>query len=169
MDLTRYIRDIPDFPKKGIIFKDISTLWKDPGAYREAVQRIVDRFRKDKIDIVCGIEARGFILGAPVAFALKAGFVPARKPGKLPAETVSQSFDLEYGTDTLVLHKDAISPGQRVLVVDDLIATGGTAAATVSLVRKLGGIPVSFACLVELAFLKGKEKLDVPFFAVLNL
>ena len=160
MDLKSLIRDVPGFPKPGIVFKDITTLTKDPEGFREAVDRIVERYRDASVDVVVGIEARGFIFGGAVAYLLGAGFVPARKPGKLPAETVRAEYTLEYGTDAVEMHKDAITQGQRVLVVDDLLATGGTAAATVKLVRELGGEVVAVAFLIDLAFLKGRDKLS---------
>jgi adenine phosphoribosyltransferase len=159
MDLKALIRDVPDFPKPGIVFKDITTLTKDPEGFRAAVDQIVERYRDASIDVVVGIEARGFIFGGAVAYLLGAGFVPARKPGKLPAETVRAEYTLEYGTDAVEMHKDAITRGQRVLVVDDLLATGGTAAATVKLVEKLGGEVVAVAFVIDLAFLKGRDKL----------
>jgi adenine phosphoribosyltransferase len=160
MDLKSLIRDVPGFPKPGIVFKDITTLTKDPEGFREAVDRIVERYRDASVDVVVGIEARGFIFGGAVAYQRGAGFVPARKPGKLPAETVRAEYTLEYGTDAVEMHKDAITQGQRVLVVDDLLATGGTAAATVKLVRELGGEVVAVAFLIDLAFLKGRDKLS---------
>jgi adenine phosphoribosyltransferase len=160
MDLKSLIRDVPGFPKPGIVFKDITTLTKDPEGFREAVDQIVERYRNASVDVVVGIEARGFIFGGAVAYQLGAGFVPARKPGKLPAETVRAEYTLEYGTDAVEMHKDAITQGQRVLVVDDLLATGGTAAATVKLVRELGGEVVAVAFLIDLAFLKGRDKLS---------
>jgi len=159
MDMKKLIRDVPDFPKPGIVFKDITTLTKDPQGFREAVDAIADRYRGSRIDVVVGIESRGFIFGAAVAHRLGVGFVPARKPGKLPAETVRAEYALEYGTDAVEIHRDGIGKGQRILIVDDLLATGGTAAATAGLVEKLGGTVVAVAFVVDLAFLRGREKL----------
>ncbi len=160
MNLKDLIRDVPDFPKKGIIFKDITTLTKDPAGFREAVDQIVKQYENAEIDVVVGIEARGFIFGGAIAYLLNAGFVPARKQGKLPAETVRAEYELEYGTDAIEMHRDAISKGQRVLIVDDLLATGGTAAAAVKLVEELGGELVGVAFLIDLTFLNGREKLQ---------
>jgi adenine phosphoribosyltransferase len=159
IDMKKLIRDVPGFPKPGIVFKDITTLTKDPQGFREAVDAIADRYRDSRIDAVVGIESRGFIFGAAVAHRLGVGFVPARKPGKLPAETVRAEYALEYGTDAVEIHRDGIGKGQRVLIVDDLLATGGTAAATAGLVEKLGGTVVAVAFVVDLAFLGGREKL----------
>jgi adenine phosphoribosyltransferase len=159
MDLKALIRDVPGFPKPGIIFKDITTLTKDPEGFRAAVDEIVARYRDASVDVVVGIEARGFIFGGAVAYQLGVGFVPARKPGKLPAETVKEEYALEYGTDAIEIHRDGIEPGQRVLIVDDLLATGGTAAAAAKLVEKLGGEVVAIAFLIDLAFLHGRDKL----------
>jgi len=158
-DLGSLLRVVPDFPKPGILFQDITPLWKDAAASREAVERIADRFADARIDVVVAPEARGFIIGAPVACALSAGFAPARKPGKLPWRTCSVEYALEYGTDSLCLHEDAVAPGSRVLVVDDLLATGGTVAALARLIEELDGEVVACAFLVELDFLKGREKL----------
>ncbi len=152
------IRDIPDFPKPGITFKDISTALKDPEAFRRIVNFLTDKFKDMNIDYVAGIESRGFIFGAPVAYNLNTGLVIIRKPGKLPAAVEKVTYELEYGTDTVEIHKDAIEPGKRVLVVDDLLATGGTASATLELIEKIGGIPVGIGFVVELDFLKGVEK-----------
>ena len=159
MDLAKMIRDVPDFPKEGIIFKDITTLIKDPHAFREAIDVLTEHYVGQQIDLVVAVEARGYIFGAPVAYKLGAGFVPVRKVGKLPAETVREEYELEYGTDAVEMHRDAIQPGQKVLIVDDLIATGGSAAATTRLVESLGGEVVSIAFLIELGFLKGVDKL----------
>jgi adenine phosphoribosyltransferase len=159
MDLKSLIRDVPDFPKAGIVFKDITTLTKDPEGFRAAVDALAEQCRDASIDVVAGIEARGFIFGGAVAYRLGVGFVPARKPGKLPAETVRAEYTLEYGTDAVEMHRDAIAPGARVLIVDDLLATGGTAAATAKLVEELGGVVVAIAFLIDLAFLKGRDKL----------
>jgi adenine phosphoribosyltransferase len=157
--LKAAIREIPDWPKPGILFYDITTLLKDRAAFRTAIDSIIAPYRDSGIDLVVGVEARGFIFAPTVAYALNAGFVPVRKPGKLPAATHKVSYSLEYGTDSLEIHKDAVSPGQRVLIVDDLIATGGTAKAVADMVVQMGGIVVGVAFLIELEFLKGKEKL----------
>ncbi|HEX9015218.1 MAG TPA: adenine phosphoribosyltransferase [Chloroflexota bacterium] len=159
MKLEDKIRDVPDFPIKGVLFKDITTLLKDPDAYHTAIDAMVDRFRDKEVDVVVGMESRGFVLAAPMAYLLGAGLVPVRKLGKLPAETVRAEYSLEYGTNTLEMHKDAIQPGQRVLVVDDLLATGGTTQATVKLVEQVGGKVLAIAFLIELTFLHGREKL----------
>lgn len=159
MDFNQHIRVIEDFPKPGISFKDITTLLKNGQAYREAVDALVEQVRAWKPDIIIGPEARGFLLGAPVAYALGVGFVPVRKPGKLPGETVSETYELEYGTDTLEVHADALYPGQRVVIVDDLLATGGTMLATARLVEKTGAQVVGMSFLIELGFLEGRDKL----------
>ncbi|MHB9112419.1 MAG: adenine phosphoribosyltransferase [Thermoleophilia bacterium] len=159
MDLAAKIRDIPDFPKEGILFKDITPLLQDPESLRYAIDQMAEFGVGKKIDVVVGAEARGFILGAALAYTLGAGFVPARKPGKLPFLTVAAEYDLEYGTDSLEVHNDAIVPGTRVLVHDDLLATGGTARAKCDLVEKLGGEVVGVTFIVELSFLGGREKL----------
>jgi adenine phosphoribosyltransferase len=158
--LDRYVRSVPGFPKPGIVFRDITTLLKDPGALREAADQIAARYAQSGISKVVGVEARGFILGAIIAYKLGAGFVPVRKPGKLPAATLRESYALEYGTDAIEIHADAISPGDRVLVHDDLLATGGTAAATCALVERLGGTIVGVSFLIELAFLGGRLRLS---------
>jgi len=157
--LQDFIRDVPDFPKNGIIFKDITPLLADAGALKEAVRRLSDPYRDKGVDVVVGMESRGFIFAPAVACELGAGFVPTRKPGKLPAEAIRHEYQLEYGTDALEIHADSIKPGQKVLMVDDLIATGGTMAAACALVRKLGGEIVGAAFLIELCFLKGREML----------
>lgn len=158
-DLEKYIRDVPNFPKEGILFKDITTLLKDPIALKKAGEALYD-FAKDlKVDKVIGIESRGFMYGLWLADKLNAGFVPVRKPGKLPAETISESYTLEYGTDKLEMHIDAIQKGEKVLIHDDLLATGGTAEAVCKLVEKAGGEIVQISFLIELTFLNGKEKL----------
>ncbi len=159
MELRDMIRDVPDFPIKGVLFKDITTLIKDADAFRRAVDALTEPFRGRKIDLVVAVEARGYVFGAPIAYNLGAGLVIVRKPGKLPAETISAEYSLEYGTNVLEMHKDAIAPGQRVLLVDDLLATGGSAKATVELIERLGGEVVGIAFLIELLFLKGIEKL----------
>ena len=167
--LKKLIRHVPDFPKKGILFYDITTLLRDPGGLREALDGLTTPFREKAIDLVVGIESRGFILGAAMAEKLGAGFVPIRKPGKLPSATIAQSYELEYGSDTLEIHQDAVKEGQRVLIVDDLLATGGTACAANDLVRKAGGNVIGMAFLVELEFLKGRERLgETPLFVALR-
>ena len=158
-DLRALIREVPDFPKPGILFYDITTLLKDAAAYRRAVDLMTEPYLKTPVDVVVGMESRGFIFSAPMAYRLGVGFVPVRKLGKLPAETASVEYALEYGTNTLEIHKDAISKGERILVVDDLLATGGTVTGTIELVRRLGGEIVGLGFLVELLFLKGRERL----------
>jgi len=158
-DLKAHIREVPDFPKPGILFYDITTLLKDPLALRKTVDRFVWFFAQKRIDKVIGIESRGFMFGPIVAYDLNAGFVPVRKPKKLPAKTIRQSYDLEYGSDAIEMHADAISPGERVLIVDDLIATGGTALAAARLVESAGGTVAGFGFIVELTFLPGRQKL----------
>lgn len=159
MNLKDYIASIPDYPSEGIIFRDISPLMADGQAYREATQKIVNYAKEKAIDMVVGPEARGFIVGCPVAYELGVGFAPVRKPGKLPRKTIEVSYELEYGTDTLTIHEDAIQPGQRVLICDDLLATGGTIKATTELVEKLGGVVVGCAFLIELMDLNGRDKI----------
>jgi len=159
MDFKEKVRVILDFPEKGIRFKDITTLLNDGDAFHQAIDALADPFRNKEIDLVVGPEARGFIVGVPVAYTLGAGFVPVRKPGKLPAETLKYDYGLEYGKNTLEMHKDAITPGQRVLIVDDLLATGGTIEATISMVEALGGIIVGLVFLIELSYLDGRKKL----------
>ena len=159
-DLEARIRDIPDFPKRGIVFKDIMPLLADPEALRDTVERLADFAEPRKPDLILGAEARGFILGAALAYRLGCGFVAARKPGKLPWRTISAKYALEYGFDALELHADAITGGARVLIHDDLLATGGTAKAKIDLVEQLGGTVVGLAFVIELEFLNGREKLD---------
>jgi adenine phosphoribosyltransferase len=159
MDLKEHIRHVPDFPKAGILFYDITTLLRDPIGFQTTIDRLSIPYMDKGIDAVIGIESRGFILGGPVAQRLGAGFVPIRKPGKLPAKAVKESYALEYGTDALEIHEDAIRKGQRILIVDDVLATGGTAAAATQLVKKLGGELHGLAFLIELLFLDGKSKL----------
>jgi len=158
-ELRAKIRDIKDFPTEGVLFKDITTLLKDAPAFRYVVDQLADRYRSERVDVVVGIESRGFIFGGAVAHQLQAGFVPVRKLGKLPGKTIEVEYELEYGRDALAMHEDAIRPGQRVLAVDDLLATGGTMAATLRLVEQLGGHVVGVAFLIELAFLHGRDKL----------
>ena len=160
LELGPLIRDIPDFPKKGILFKDITTLLKDPAAFRQAIDQLSERLRDHPADLVIGMESRGFIFAAPIAYLLRVGFVPVRKLGKLPGPVISTEYDLEYGTNTLELHNDAIATGQRVLIVDDLLATGGTVSATIELVERLGGVVSAVAFLAELTDLKGRERLE---------
>ena len=157
--LKARIRHIPDFPKPGILFYDITTLLRDPQGFAAMVEALAAPYRDAGIDVVVGIESRGFIMGAAVAQALGCGFVPIRKPGKLPSATLRESYALEYGTDTLEMHTDAITPGQRVLIVDDVLATGGTAAAATRLVEAVGGHLVALAFLIELDFLQGRQRL----------
>ena len=158
-DLKSHIRQIPDFPKPGILFYDITTLLQNSLTLRMTVDRFVWLFAERRIDKVVGIESRGFMFAPIVAYDLNAGFVPVRKPGKLPAEKVRETYDLEYGTDTLEMHRDAIQPGEHVLIVDDVVATGGTAAATARLVESLGGVVAGFGFIIELTFLDGRKKL----------
>lgn len=168
-ELRAKIREIPDFPKPGILFYDITTLLKDPPAYRAAIDAMLAPYAGQRIDIVVGMESRGFIFSAPMAYSLGAGLVPVRKLGKLPAETISVEYALEYGSNTLEVHRDAIEPGQRVLIVDDLLATGGTVRGTVELVQRLRGEIVGLGFLVELTFLKGRERLaDLDVSAVIR-
>ena len=159
-DLRAKIRDIKDFPTEGILFKDITTLLKDGPAWRFAIDSLASRYQAERVDVVVGVESRGFIFGGAVAHQLRAGFVPVRKVGKLPGKTIEVEYELEYGRDALAMHEDAITPGQRVLAVDDLLATGGTMAATLRLVEQLGGRVVGVAFMIELAFLHGREKLQ---------
>jgi adenine phosphoribosyltransferase len=158
--LKELIRDIPDFPKEGIIFKDITPVLQSPAGLKEVVDKFSEHYANQKIDVIVGAEARGFLFGPAVAINLGAGFVPVRKPGKLPYETVSKTYDLEYGTDTLEIHKDAVKTGDNVLMMDDLLATGGTMVASCELVESLGGKIMGCAFLIELGFLNGKEKLS---------
>ena len=160
MNLKEYIASITDYPEEGIIFRDISPLMANGDAYREATKQIVDYAKEKRIDMVVGPEARGFIVGCPVAYELGVGFAPVRKKGKLPRETIEVTYDLEYGSDTLTIHKDAILPGQRVLICDDLLATGGTIKATTDLIEALGGVVVGCAFLIELKELHGRDKIS---------
>jgi adenine phosphoribosyltransferase len=158
--LKRLIRHVPDYPKPGILFYDITTLLKDGDGFRRAVDAVVEPYRERPIDAIVGIESRGFILGAAVADRLGVGFIPVRKPGKLPSQTVSASYELEYGVDSLEIHDDAVDSGERILIVDDLLATGGTARATVGLVKQSGARVVGLSFLIELTDLDGRSKLD---------
>ncbi len=166
--LKQLVRDVPDFPIEGILFKDITTLLKDAAALAEVTGALVEQWRGEGVEIIAGIESRGFIFGAALAVELGAGFVPIRKPGKLPAETIHREYDLEYGSNRLELHRDAIQPGQRVLLIDDLLATGGTARASIELIEALGGEVVGTTFVIELSFLPGREVLDgYPVFSLL--
>jgi|SRR5689334_16054105 len=168
-DLKKLIRQVPDWPKKGILFYDITTLLKDKDGFHKLIDAFAAQYANAKLDLVLGIEARGFIFGPALAYRLGAGFVPVRKPKKLPAETVRITYDLEYGTDSLEVHRDAIKPGQRVLIVDDLLATGGTAGACVRLASDLGAEIAGLGVVVELTFLNGRKKLDgVDVFSMLK-
>ena len=161
-DLKLKIRTIPDYPKPGIQFRDITSLLADPQAFNDVMDRFVKRYQDEQIDLVVGIESRGFILGAPLALRLGKGFIPVRKEGKLPGPTYGVDYDLEYGTDRVEVHKDAIPPGSKVLMVDDLLATGGTIGGSSRLIEKAGGIIVGYAFLIELVDLKGRNNLDHP-------
>ena len=168
-ELRELIRDVPDYPKKGIVFKDITTLIKRGDAFDEVINIFLEKCKDKKIDLVAAVESRGFIFGGAVANRLKVGFVPIRKFGKLPANTVEQKYDLEYGIDTLEIHKDAVSPGQKVMIVDDLLATGGTIQATCKLVEKLGGEVAGILVMIELGFLNGREKIkDYDLFTLIR-
>jgi adenine phosphoribosyltransferase len=167
--LMRLIRNVPDYPKKGVVFRDITTLIKNGAAFDEVINIFCETCKDKKVDLVAAVESRGFIFGGALANKLKVGFVPIRKLGKLPAETVVEKYDLEYGTDTLEIHKDAILPGQKILIVDDLLATGGTIQAACKLVEKLGGSVVRVLVMIELAFLKGREKIkDYDLFTLIK-
>lgn len=168
MDLKDHIRSIPDFPKPGILFYDVSTLLAHEDAWQVAMGRMAKAVRAWHPDILAGIESRGFLVAAPLALKLGCGFVMVRKKGKLPGETVRHTYDLEYGTDTIEIQKDAIKPGQRVVVLDDLLATGGTLAASIKLLREVGGDVTGAASIIELAFLNGRAKLDVPFASLMS-
>jgi len=157
--LKSKIRNVPDFPIKGIMFRDITTLVKDPAAFKYVIDTLTERYRDRKIDQIIGIESRGFIFGGALAHRLGCGFIPARKPGKLPAETIEESYELEYGRTSLQLHIDSIKKGDRIVIIDDLLATGGTIRATANMVERLGGEILEIAVVVELTFLKGREKL----------
>jgi adenine phosphoribosyltransferase len=168
-ELKKFIRDIPDFPKKGILFRDITPLWGDGKAFRKAIDTIGDRFVDKKIDVVVGIEARGFIMGAALAYKLGSGIILIRKPGKLPYDTHKVTYDLEYGTDSLEIHADAIKPGQNILIADDLLATGGTVKGVVDLLKKFDCKITAIAFLIELEFLKGRDRLkDYEIFSLMT-
>lgn len=169
MNYKDWIRVIPDFPQPGIRFKDITTLLKNGEVYRQAIAEMIDHWKDTDIDLIAGPEARGFVVGAPLSYATSKGFVPIRKNGKLPGETVQAEYNLEYGKDALGVHKDAISPGQKVLIADDLLATGGTIQTTINLVHQLGGEVVGASFLIELSYLNGREKLgDIPIFSLVK-
>lgn len=169
MDLKSSVRSIVDWPIKGVIFRDLTTLMKDSGALKESCDILYERYKEQKIDKIVGIDARGFVFGAVLAYKLGIGFIPVRKKGKLPADTIEESYNLEYGSGTLEIHKDSIDTGERVVIVDDLIATGGTAGATVNIVRKLGAEIVECAFLIELPDLKGREQIqDCDVFAMME-
>jgi adenine phosphoribosyltransferase len=168
MDLKAHIRHVPDFPKPGILFYDISTLLAHKEAWKACVDRMHAAMAPLRPDLLVGIESRGFLVAAPLAYALGCGFVMVRKRGKLPGATIRHSYDLEYGTDTIEIQADAVKSGQRVIVADDLLATGGTMRAAIDLVRKVGGSVAGALCIIELSFLKGQEKLDVPFTTLLS-
>ena len=160
LDLRARVRDVPDFPKKGIVFKDLMPLIADPEYFAETIRRLAEWARPREPDLIFGAEARGFIFGGALAYALGAGFIAARKPGKLPRETIEATFDLEYGTDSLQVHRDAVPPGARVIVLDDVLATGGTAKAKLELVEQLGGVVAGVVFVIELTFLHGRDRLD---------
>ena len=169
MDLKQYIRDIPDFPQKGIIFKDITTMLKEPAAFRHVIDRFCAEYERAGVEGIVAMESRGFIFGAPLAYRLGVPFILGRKPGKLPAECVSATYELEYGTDSLEMHSDSIREGQKILIVDDLLATGGTMSAVIELVEKLGGVVAGIAVVVELSFLPGRRRVgDYPVFSLVQ-
>jgi len=168
-ELKERIRDIPDFPKEGIIFKDITPLLNDPVAFKKAIDILAKRYKKEEVSQIVAIESRGFIFGAALAYKMKVGFVPIRKKGKLPHKTKSVSYELEYGTDTLEIHEDAVKPNSRVLIVDDLLATGGTVDAVVRLLRDLQATIVGVAFVIELRFLKGRKKIqNFPLYSIIK-
>jgi adenine phosphoribosyltransferase len=168
MDLKDHIRSIPDFPKPGILFYDISTLLAHPRAWQATVEQLAEAVRPHRPDLLMGIESRGFLVAAPLAYALGSGFAMVRKQGKLPGKTVRFTYDLEYGTDTIEVQEDAVIPGQRVVIVDDLVATGGTMAAAIDLVGRRGGEVVAAACIIELNFLNGRSRIPVPLTSMVN-
>lgn len=167
--IEQYIRDVPDFPKPGILFKDITPLLSSPEGLRASIQGMAEAVDPSSYDLVVGIESRGFIFGTALALHLGKGFVPIRKPGKLPWKTASESYELEYGSDTIEIHTDACDGGRRVLMVDDLLATGGTMEAGLKLVRRIGAEPVAAAFVIELDFLKGRDRLDVPTYSLMKV
>ena len=168
MDLKDHIRGIPDFPKPGILFYDISTLLAAPDAWRETIDRLAAEVGPHTPDVLAGIESRGFLVAAPLALALGCSFTMVRKKNKLPGETVAYTYDLEYGTDTIEVHTDAVAPGQKVVILDDLLATGGTMEAAVNLFRQIGAEVVATACIIELTFLDGRKRLDAPFVSLVQ-
>ena len=169
MDFKSIIRDVPDFPKKGIVFKDITPLLKDPKAFQAVIEQLAKRYEGKNLKAVVAMESRGFIFGAPLATRLGIGFIPVRKPGKLPYKTFQETYDLEYGKDTLEIHQDAVANGDKILVLDDVLATGGTAAATIKLVEKAGGEVVEAAFIIHLSFLNGQDKLQsTPVFSIIQ-
>ena len=167
--VREHVREVPDFPKKGILFLDVTTIVKDAKAFNMCIDFLYEKFKDENIDYVAGIESRGFIFGAPLACKLNAGFVTVRKPNKLPADTIKETYDLEYGTDTIEIHADAVKAGDRVLVIDDLLATGGTAAAACNLVKKAGADVVASAFIIELDPLKGREKIEASGINVVSM
>jgi adenine phosphoribosyltransferase len=169
MDFTQFIRTIPDYPKPGIQFRDITTLLKDPAGFKACIDSLIERYRDQSIDKIVGIESRGFMFAAPLAYALGIGFIPVRKPGKLPGKTTGHDYALEYGTDRIEIHDDAITSGERVLIIDDLLATGGTAEAAVTLVQKMGGSIVECAFLVDLPEIGGRQRIEKMGLAVFAL
>ena len=168
MDLKQKIRTIPDFPEQGILFRDITTLLSDAEALNETIERFAEHYKNEKIDVVAGVESRGFIIGTPLAIRMDLGFIPIRKAGKLPGPTHGVDYDLEYGKDRVEVHQDAIPEGSRVLLVDDLIATGGTIEGSAKLVKKVGGVIVGYAFVIELTDLKGRERLQEPVFSLIE-
>ena len=169
MDFKSLIRDVPDFPKKGIVFKDITPLLKNAKAFQEIIGHLADHYQNSKITSIVAMESRGFIFGAALAVEMGVGFIPVRKPGKLPWKTYQETYELEYGKDTLEIHQDAVSPGDRVLVLDDVLATGGTAAATIRLVEKAGGQVVEACFIIQLTFLNGQQKLkSTPLYSIIQ-
>jgi adenine phosphoribosyltransferase len=169
LDFKSIIRDVPDFPKKGIVFKDITPLLKDPKAFQAVIEQLAKRYEGKNLKAVVAMESRGFIFGAPLATRLGIGFIPVRKPGKLPYKTFQETYDLEYGKDTLEIHQDAVANGDKILVLDDVLATGGTAAATIKLVEKAGGEVVEAAFIIHLSFLNGQDKLQsTPVFSIIQ-
>jgi len=168
MDLKKFIRDVPDFPKPGILFRDISPMLADKDAWRAAIKALADMVRPHKPDMLAGIESRGFLVTAPLALELGCGFMMVRKRGKLPGGTIPHTYDLEYGTDTIEIQENAVKKGQRVVVLDDVLATGGTLAAAVTLLRKAGGDVRGAACIIELTFLDGRKRIDLPFGALVQ-
>lgn len=167
--IERYIRDVPDFPKPGILFKDITPLLANAEGLKATIDALQACVSPDDYDVVCGVESRGFIFGTALALSVGKGFIPIRKPGKLPWKTASESYELEYGTDTIEIHTDAIEHGSRMLMVDDLLATGGTMEAAIKLVRKIGAEPIASLFVIELDFLQGRKKLDVPTHSLLHV